>query len=140
MDLLKTAAQLFMNKLGDGGSGLNVESVTSGLQKLLPTNGGDLDLSSLVSMFTNNSGGLAAMASSWLGDGGNKDLDISSVLSLFGDSKVTEFAEGLGLNKEQAASGLSNMIPDLIDKGSEGGSLVGNIGAKLGSDLLGKFF
>lgn len=140
MDLLKTAAELFINKLGGDGAALNVDSVVSGLQNLLPNNNGDLDISALVEMFTSNGGGLAAMASSWLGDGSNDGFDLSSVMSLLGESKVSQFAEGLGLNKDQAAGGLSEMIPDLVDKGSEGGNLVADVGSKLASDLLGKFF
>jgi uncharacterized protein YidB (DUF937 family) len=140
MDLMKIATDLFISKLGGDGDGISSDSVMSGLQNLLPTNNGDLDIGSLVSMFTSNSGGLATLASSWLSDSGNDNLDISSVLSLFGDSKVSQFAENVGLNTEQAASGLSDMIPELIDKGSEGGSVMANVGSKLASDFLGKLF
>lgn len=137
---MKIATDLFINKLGGDGSGLSSDSVMSGLQNLLPTENGDLDIGALVSMFTSNGGSLAAMASSWLGDSGNDSLDISSVLSLFGDSKVSQFAADVGLNSEQAATGLSDIIPDLIDKGSEGGSVMANVGSKLASDFLGKLF
>lgn len=140
MDLMKIATDLFISKLGSDGDGLSSDAVMSGLQNLLPTSDGDLDISGLVSMFTSNGGGLASLASSWLSDSGNDKLDISSVLSLFGDSKVSQFAEDVGLNSEQAASGLSDMIPELIDKGSEGGNVMANVGSKLASDFLGKLF
>jgi uncharacterized protein YidB (DUF937 family) len=140
MDLIKIATDLFISKLGGDGDGISSDLVMSSLQNLLPMNDGDLDIGALVSLFTSNSGALATLASSWLGDGGNDNLDISSVLSLFGDSKVSQFAENVGLNSEQAASGLSDMIPELIDKGSEGGNVMANVGSKLASDFLGKLF
>ena len=138
MDLMKIAAQLFMNKVG--GSNLEQSSVISALSQLLPTEGGNLDIGSLVSMFTQNGGGLANLAQSWLGDGGNENFGVDDVLGLFGESKVSDFASQLGLGKQDAASGLSDMIPDLIDQSSEGGNLVSDIGSKLAKSALSKFF
>lgn len=139
MDLLKVASQLFMNKMS-GGDNLDQSSVMGALSQLLPTSGGNLDIGSLVSMFTQNSGGLASLAQSWLSDGGNQDFGIDDVLGLFGENKVGDFASKLGVDTQEAASGLSNMIPDLIDQSSEGGNLVADIGSKLAKGALSKFF
>lgn len=139
MDLLKVAAQLFMNKM-NGGENLEQSSVIGALSQLLPTNGGNLDIASLVSMFTKNGGGLASLAQSWLGDGGNQNFGIDDVLGLFGESKVGDFAAKLGLGTQEAASGLSDMIPELVDQSSEGGDLVADIGSKLAKSALSKFF
>ena len=130
MDLLKIGAQLLMSKIGGGA--LNEGGVMSALSKLLPTNGGELDLGSLVSKFSG--GGLMSMASSWLGDGDNEAVGSSQILDIFGEDKVSEFASELNIDKGAAAEGLSGMIPDLISKQSEGGSLLGGLGA------LGKMF
>ena len=138
MDLLKIGAQLFMSKLGSGGSGLDASSVVSSLSNLLPTSGGDLDLSALVGKM--NSGGLASIASSFLGGGSNDAFSPSQLMGLLGESKVSEFASSLNIEKDTAAQGLSDMIPDLIDKQSEGGSLLGGIAASSAKDILGKFF
>lgn len=138
MDLLKIGAQLFMSKLGSNGSNLDLSSVVSSLGNLLPTNGGDLDLGALVGQM--QSGGLASLASSFLGNGSNDSFSASQLMGMLGESKVGEFASSLNMDKDTAAEGLSNMIPDLIDKQSEGGSLLSGLAASSAKDILGKFF
>lgn len=67
MDLMKIATQLLMSKLGGSHSGLTETIISVALSKLMPTNGsGDLDLGGLLGQL--NGGGLASLASSWLGD------------------------------------------------------------------------
>ncbi|HBD11782.1 MAG TPA: hypothetical protein DCZ13_06515 [Porticoccaceae bacterium] len=139
MDLLQIAAKLFMDKLPDQGSGLSLSLVTSALEKLLPSANGDLDIAALVNQFMNQ-GGLAAMASSWLGDGGNQSLSADKLLTLLGGAKVGAFAEQLGLDQSAAASGLSEMIPELIDKSSSAGAVTANPLGALTSGLTGKLF
>lgn len=130
MNLLEMASSLFMKKVG---SNLDIGTVMPALSQLLPTSGGELDIGSLVGLF--KSQGLASMASSWLGDGANTGIDASQIMSALGQSKVSEFASKLGIGEQEAASGLSDMIPDLIDKTSEGGDLL-----NAGKSLLGKLF
>jgi len=91
-------------------------------------------------MFTQKGGGIASLAQSWLGDGANNSFSASDVLDIFGDNKVAQFSDQIGLDKGEAVSGLSQMIPDLIDQSSEGGSLVADIGSKLAASALSKFF
>lgn len=138
MDLLKMGAQLFISKLGGNGGNFDVATVVSSLSNLLPTSGGDLDLASLVGKM--NSGGLASLASSFLGDNTNDSFSPSQLIGMLGDSKVSEFASSLNLEKDTAAKGLSDMIPDLINEKSEGGSLLGSITGSAAKDILGKFF
>lgn len=123
MDLLKLGADLFLKNIGGASSGLDAGKVTSALGSLLPSESGELNLGSLVGQL--NSGGLASLASSWLGTGANKGISADQVLSLLGKSKVESFASQLNLDSATAASGLSSMLPDLIDKNSEGGELMG---------------
>ena len=138
MDLLKIAAQLFAQKIGS--STLNLDSVAGALTQLLPTNGGSLDIGALVSQFTQNGGGLASLAQSWLGDGANQSFNASDVLGFFGQDKVSAFSNQLGINTNEATSGLSQMIPELIDKSSEGGNLLQDAGMKFAASALSKLF
>lgn len=134
MDLLKLGAQLFMQKVG-GDSGMDIGTVTSALKNLLPTSGGgDLDLQGIVSQM--GSGGLANLASSWLGDGGNESISPTQVVSMLGKDKIGAFAQSLGMGESEASDGLASMLPDLIDKSSEGGSLLKSVGGS----VLGKLF
>jgi hypothetical protein len=62
MSLLQMAAQLFLDKSG-GSTGLDVGTVGSALNNLLPGDGNDLNIGALVSQF--GSGDLASMVGSW---------------------------------------------------------------------------
>jgi len=103
------------------------------LSSLLPTNSsGDLDLGGLLGQM--NGGGLASLAASFLGDGANDNMSGSQITDLFGQSKVSGFADALGVDESTASNGLSDIIPNLIDSNSKGGSLLDSVG---GSDMLG---
>jgi len=144
-NLLKMGASMFMNskQSGDAGSGLDIGNLTSALSGL---SGGDrskggFDLGSLLSKM--DSGGLGNIAKSWLGDGNNEAISSDQISSLLGADKISEFASKLGLSNEEAAGGLSEALPQMIDKGSSGGSLLDSIGGisgamGLASKLFGK--
>jgi len=65
--------------------------------------------------------------SSWLGDGENEAIDAGGLTSLFGEDKISEFADKLGVDTDTALSGLSDVIPNMIDKSSEGGNIMGSL-------------
>ena len=142
-NLLKMGAQLFINseKSGDTGSGLDIGSLTAALSGLA---GGGLgsagfDLGALLSKM--DSGGLGAMAQSWLGDGNNDPISAGQVSNIFGPDKISEFASKLGLTQKEAAGGLSDALPSMIDKASSGGSLLDSMGGVSGAmGLAGKLF
>lgn len=139
MNITEIASKMFLEKMTGQGSDASLGTIQSALKHLLPTDGGDINLSSLVGQFMGN-GGLASLAQSWLGDGDNMSLSADKVLDMFGESNVSNFANEVGMDTSSAASGLSDMIPDLIDKASSGGSLQQNITSSLISGLAGKFF
>ncbi len=135
MDLMKIAAEIFLSKIG-GSKNLDEGNVMSALMKLLPTNGSGLDIAALIQQFTEGGAGegLASMVGSWLGDGDNSSMSISQVLSIFGQGKIQDFAQSLHLDTDTASKGLSDMLPELIDKSSTGGSLLDSLG---GDDAMG---
>lgn len=139
MNITEIASKMFLEKISGQEGGASMDTIQSALKHLLPTDGGELNLSSLVSQFM-GSGGLASLAQSWLGDGQNMSLSADKIIDMFGESKVSNFANEVGVDTSTAASGLSDMIPDLIDKASSGGSLQQNITSSLISGLAGKFF
>lgn len=143
MSLLKVAAELFISQLGSKGAGVNLNTVVNGLQTLLPTQGGDLDLGALIGKFTGQGGGgggdLAALASSFLGSGAGKSIDIQQVLAALGKSKVDNFAGQVGVDTNTAASGLAGMLPQLLSQGKDSG-LLGNLAGSAAKGVLGKLF
>lgn len=133
MDLLKIASQLFMNKLGATGQGLDAGAVQSALGALLGGDDGKLDLSDLLGKL--NGGGLAGLAQSWLGDGANASITPSQILDMFGQGRIGAFASSLNLDTGTASNGLAEMLPELVDKHSSGGNLLEAAGG--GAGLLG---
>jgi uncharacterized protein YidB (DUF937 family) len=139
MDLIQIGAQLLQSKLG---SNVQTDDIVSALSGLL---GGDnFDLGSMVSKLQGN-GELANMVASWLGDGANTAISGSQVVELFGQDKVSEFASKLHINEDTASNGLADMLPQLIDKASSGGSLIESaLGSMGGADglmgMAGKLF
>ena len=142
MNLVKMGAQIFIqsNKSGDAGSGLDIGDLASALSGLTGTTGSKgFDLGSLLS--TMESGGLGAVAQSWLGDGSNDSISPSQVTDMFGSDKISEFASRLGLSTEEAAGGLSDALPHIVDNASSGGSLLDSVGGVSGAiGLAGKLF
>ena len=142
-DLLKIGAKMFINskQSGETGSALDMGSLTSALSGLAGGERGNtgLDLGSLLSKM--DSGGLGDIAKSWLGDGDNQPVSPSQVTSLLGADKVSEFAAKLGLSSQEAAGGLSDALPHMVDQASSGGSLLDSIGGVSGvMGLAGKLF
>jgi len=135
MDLMKMAVQLFTDNLGSQGSGLDEGVVTQALSGLLGDGAGNIDLGSIMSKL--DGGGLATLAQSWLGDGGNSSISPQQIMSLFGDSAISDFASQLNLDSSTASNGLSAMLPELIDSNSKGGglldSVLGDSGGLLGA-------
>lgn len=139
--LLKIGAEAFINsnKSGDAGSGLDISSLLPALTGLLGGGQGGLDLSSLISKFS--SGGLGNVVNSWLGDGSNESISAGQITEMFGSNQISEFASKLGLSQEEAAGGLSDAIPQMVDKASSGGSIMDSIGGLSGAlGAAGKLF
>lgn len=131
MDLLKIGTQILMSKMN-----LNVGEgvVQSALGSLLSGgSGGGVDIAGLMAKM--QGGGMGSMLSSFLGDGDNDTMTESNVMDMFGQDKVDQFASQIGANKDEAANGLSNMLPELINKASSGGKLLEGLGGAGG--LLG---
>lgn len=131
MDILKMGAEMLMQKLG---SSVDLDTMMSALSGLLGDGEGGLDLSELASKMM-ASEDLASMVTSWLGNGDNKTISANSVTSLLGENNIADFAGKVGVDTSTAASGLSDVLPTMIDKASSGGSLLDSVGGADG--LLG---
>mgnify|MGYP001134787337 CR=1 FL=1 len=131
-DLLKMAAELFLKHMNGGGN-LNLQQVIGALQQLLPTEQGQLNIGALVSQFSQD--GLDNLVQSFLGDGQNMTMTASQVMGMLGGDNISNFASQLNMEPNNAAETLSNVLPELIDKNSQGGALGG-----LAAQVMGSFF
>ena len=136
-DLVKMGASAFIKSKmsGNAGSGLDSGLLSSALGGLMgggnSDGGSGFDLGSLLSGMDSN--GLGGIAKSWLGDGDNDSISGSQVTSMFGADKISEFASQLGLSQDEAAGGLADALPQMVDNASSGGSLLDSIGGISGA-------
>ncbi len=125
MDILQQAAEMFKEK-AVGSAGLDLGNIGSALGGLLSNTDGKLDLKGIISNM--NGQGLTSIVSSWLGDGDNEGISADQIKDVFGRDKISEFASKLGIDDNAAAEGLTNALPQIMDKASSGGSLLDSIG------------
>ena len=138
-NILKIGAQAFQNNTDSSTDGLDLDDIVSALSGLVGGSEGKLDMGSILSGMQGK--GLASMAASWLGDGDNEGISQDQVKELLGQDKISEFSSRLGVNEENALSGLAAALPNVIDKSSSGGSLLDSIGGLGGvAGLAGKLF
>lgn len=130
-ELLQMGAKQFSksNLSGDAGSNLDLGSLTSALSGL--TGGAGFDLGALVKNL--DVGGFGDIAKSWLGDGDNKGISPDQITDVIGSDKITEFATKLGISVKEATGGLSEALPQMVDKASSGGSFLDSIGGIKGA-------
>ena len=139
-ELLKMGAKIFSKTplSGDAGSELDANSLVSALSGL-SGGGGGFDFGALTKNL--DAGGLGDIAKSWLGDGGNKAISPEQITNALGSGKIAQFASKLGISEKEAAGGLSEALPQMMDKASSGGALLDSIGGVKGAlGLAGKLF
>ncbi len=126
-DLIQMGAAVFRdsNLSGDAGSNLDIDAVTSALSGLTGGSGG-FDFSSVVENL--GSSGLGDIAKSWLGDGANQSISPEQIGNALGSEQLSQFASKLGISTEEAAGGLSDALPQMVDKASSGGSILDSLG------------
>ena len=139
MDMMKLATQILASKLGNSANANDdlIESVIGGL--LGGSSGRGIDLGDIVGQL--QGGGLANLAESWLGDGANEEISTSQLESLLGGDKLQQAASQLGANPSDLLAGLQQLLPQVVDQSSRGGSLLDSVGglsglAGLASKLL----
>jgi len=78
---------------------------------------------------TFNEKGLGDIMSSWIGTGENLPISPEQIREVLGSGQIQQIAEKLGVSPDEASSGLAEMLPQIVDKLTPGGSLAS-------SDLL----
>ena len=139
-ELVQLGASIFQksNLSGDAGSNLNIETLKSALSGLAGSGKG-FDINSLLDGL--KSGGLADIAQSWLGDGANQAISPEQIGTVVSQDKLADFASKLGISLQEAQGGLSEALPQMVDKASSGGSLLDSIGGVEGIlGMAGKLF
>lgn len=132
MDIMNLASGLIANKLG-----VDQNTINGALNGLIG-DGDQFDLGSLVSNL--QSGDLADVASSWLGDGENASISTDQIQNLLGGDKISAAASQLGTSEGSLLETLQEALPQMIDQGSSGGSLLDSVGGIGGLASMAKKF
>lgn len=139
--MLQLGAKIFSqsNLSGNTGSNLDMSSLISAIAGLTGGGSNNFDVDSLLKNLSGS--GMGDIAGSWLGDGDNADISPDQIASALGSDKIDAFASQLGLSTDEAAGGLSEAIPQMVDKASSGGALLDSIGGISGAiGLASKLF
>ncbi len=107
----------------------NSDNAAAALDRL-SSNGKGFDLAEIVNTFQGSGGDVARKAKSWLGDGANAPISASQVQHALGSHRVAAFAKKLGMDRDEASEKLAKILPELIDKSSQGGYLINSVGKK----------
>ena len=105
---------------GAGGQGQNsgqAALINAVIQMVANKGGGAGGLGALVGALTQ--GGLGNAASSWVGKGENLPVSAEQIQSSLGGSGgglLAQLAQSAGMSNGDAASGLSQILPGLVDK------------------------
>ena len=70
--------------------------------------------------------GMGDAVASWMGNGANAPLSPDQVKSALGDGPLRTLAEHAGLDENEAATHLSGLLPQLVDKLTPNGQLPQN--------------
>ena len=110
MGLLDQIAKGLGDKLS-GGEGQNplLETVMGMVNN--PETGG---LTGMVETF--KSKGLGGVVGSWISTGENQPISAEQIQRVLGGEQMQRIAEKIGVPREDIASGLANLLPQVIDK------------------------
>lgn len=107
---------------------------------LLANNGQTGGLNGLVEQFTR--AGLGNVIHSWIGSGENVPITGEQMRQVLDPGQLSQIAEETGLSEPEAASQLSDMLPDLVDKLTPAGHVppggLGNMSSLL-DHFLGRY-
>jgi uncharacterized protein YidB (DUF937 family) len=106
--------QLTKQVAGDG----NAEKVVQKVGPLLERVGG---VDGLKQKF--EQAGLGDVAQSWIGTGSNKSVSPDQVKDALGQQQVEQIANEAGVSSDQAAAGLSKVLPDAVDNVTPSGQV-----------------
>jgi len=136
MDLLQMGAQILSQQMGGNA---NSDSLQNVLGSLIG-DGDSMDIASLVAKMQGGSGGLGEIVQSWLGDGENAAISPSQLQDVIDTDRLQQSASQLGTDQDSLLEMLSSAVPQMVDNGSKGGSLLDSLGGLEGVANLAKGF
>lgn len=113
MGLLDSAMGALGGALGGAGGGGSGNPMLDAAMQLLSNTGQNGGLAGLVQSFQDK--GLGELIASWIGTGQNLPLSSEQIKAVLGGDQLGQIAGQLGMNESQAAGGLADLLPQVID-------------------------
>jgi uncharacterized protein YidB (DUF937 family) len=121
--------------LGDSAAG-SQNDIMSAIMNLVGGQSGGLN--SFIQQFSSK--GLGDLVSSWVGTGNNLPISAEQIQHVLGSDTVKNIASKMGIDPNSAASQLSNLLPQVIDKLTPNGKVPEGDILSQGMNLLGGLF
>lgn len=119
MGLMDSIGKGMMGQLaGQFGGGGQQNKLIGAAAKLIGSTGG---LGALTQMFAQR--GHADTVNSWVSTDKNRDIAPNDVQDVLGQNRIREVANDAGVSEQEASSGLSSILPQLVDKLTPDGKL-----------------
>ena len=67
--------------------------------------------------------GLGQQAQSWIGTGQNQPISPDALSQIFGQGQLGQIAQQMGMSQEEAAGGLAQALPGVVDHMTPGGEI-----------------
>lgn len=117
--LLPIVLNMLMNRQGGGSAG-GLGSILGGM---LGGGGGAGGLGGLLEQFQR--AGFAEQANSWVGRGQNQPISPDAIGQVLGSDAVSRIAQQAGITETEASHGISQLLPELVDRLTPDGSVPG---------------
>jgi len=117
MGLLDTIANQVIGSLASAGDGRHAE-VVNAIGGFIQSQGG---LENLVQSFHQK--GLGNVVASWVGSGQNLPISADQLTHVLGSAQVQAMAQKLGFSPQEMSSHLAELLPQVVDKLTPGGTL-----------------
>ena len=113
--------QLMQQILGGSAGAIDVSKLTALAQPLLQQIQSSGGLNAVLGKL--QQAGLGDQVNSWLGQGGNESVDADELAEAIGEDRIETLSAESGMSPDEVKSGLSQILPGLVDKMSPSGSL-----------------
>jgi uncharacterized protein YidB (DUF937 family) len=110
-----------MGALGGAGGNGGGNPMLEVVMQMLSNSGQGGGLAGLVQTFQQN--GLGEQMASWVGTGQNLPISAEQLQAVLGGGQLGQIAGQLGVNESQAAGGLADLLPQVIDQLTPNGQL-----------------
>ncbi len=134
--MAQVLASLLNNPNGQQPAGTQAATQSGGLN-MSQLAAGAAGAMALVNMFKTS--GLGDQVQSWLSTGANQPIQGADITKVFGQERIAQIAQTLGVDHHEASAQLAQTLPNLIDQISPNGELPQNMDqfASLAQQFLG---